>query len=60
MLLQGTADWIEIPNCATAPWSRMVQYLRQPKKLIFLLRNHGSYELWRNVKGLNHKVFEAN
>ncbi|CAD8127585.1 unnamed protein product [Paramecium sonneborni] len=57
LLFQGTEEWIQINN--SAPWSRLVQQLLKPKRLIKLIQNHYNYDLSQNVYLLNYEILDA-
>ncbi|CAK83713.1 unnamed protein product (macronuclear) [Paramecium tetraurelia] len=56
LLFQGTEDWVQINS--TAPWSRLVQQLLKPKRLIKLIQNHYHYDLSQNLYLLNYEILD--
>ncbi|CAD8213770.1 unnamed protein product [Paramecium octaurelia] len=57
LLFQGTEEWVQINS--TAPWSRLVQQLLKPKRLIKLIQNHYQYDLSQNLYLLNYEILDA-
>ncbi|KAM3134846.1 hypothetical protein pb186bvf_013015 [Paramecium bursaria] len=54
-LFQGTEDWIELQN---STWSRLNQFLRNPKKLQQLIKNHKQLDLYQNIHQIDYTIFE--
>ncbi|CAD8212754.1 unnamed protein product [Paramecium pentaurelia] len=57
LLFQGTEEWVQINS--TAPWSRLVQQLLKPKRLIKLIQNHYNYDLSQNLYLLNYEILDT-